>query len=107
MKEKIQKNKWLFKQFTIINRTAMTVYGAIQGGIGMNFYNCHSEYENGVFGWVKESRAFETALEIYEQYTANDAWDIISQLEDEFEDDLKTILYEEISEYENELCDVQ
>lgn len=107
MEEKIKKNKWLFKQFTIINRTAMIVYGAIQGGIGNNFYNCYCEYENGVFGWVKESRAFETALEVYEHYTANDAWDIISQLEDEFGDELKTISYEQISHYENELCDVE
>lgn len=105
MKDKVLKNKWLFKQFAIINRTAMFVYGVVQGGIGSNFYNCHLEYEYGVFGWVKESRSFETAMEIYEFYSANDSWDIISQLEDIFGDELKTITYKEITEFENELCD--
>jgi hypothetical protein len=105
MKEKISKNKWLFKQFTIINRTAMSVYNAVQGGVGMNFYGCYCEFEDGVFGWIKESKSFETALEIYEQYTSNDAWDTISQLEDIFGDDLKTISYEEISELEIELSE--
>lgn len=104
MEEIIKKNKWLFKQFTIMNRTAASVYDAIQGGIGMNFYKCHTEYENGVFGWVKESRAFITAIEIYEQYTANDGWDIINQLEVEFGDELLNIEYDEISKWENELA---
>lgn len=107
MKEKIEKNKWLFKQFTIINRTANIVYGAIQGGIGMNLYNAHSEYERGVFGWVKEHRSFETAMQIYEQYTENDGWDIIEQLDDTFGDDLKTISYDDISKYEIELADYE
>lgn len=107
MEEKIKTNKWLFKQFTIINRTATTVYGAIQGGIDMNFYKCHTEYENGVFGWVKESRAFNTAIEIYEQYSANDGWDIINQLEDEFGEDLINIEFEEIAKWERELADFE
>jgi DNA replication protein DnaD len=104
MKEIIEKNKWLFKQFTMMNRTATSVYGAIQGGIDLNFYKCYTEYENGVFGWVKESRAFNTAVEIYEQYTANDGWDIINQLEVEFGDELLNIEYDEISKWENELA---
>ncbi len=90
-----------------MNRTAMSVYGAVQGGVGMNFYSCHMEFEDGVFGWVKESTSFNVALEIYEQYTSNDAWDILSQLEEIFGDDLKTISYEEISELENELANVE
>ncbi len=105
MKEIIQNNKWLFKQFTIINRTAMSVYSAIQGGVGANFYFCYLEYENGVFGWVKESAAFLTALEIYNQYTGNEAWDIVSELEDLLGEDLKNMAYEDIAEYENELMD--
>jgi len=107
MKEKIEKNKWLFKQFTMINRTAMSIYEAVQGGVGMNFYSCHCEYENGVFGWVKESRAFQIGLEIYEQYTSNDGWEIISELERIFEEELANISYEEISELEIELRDVE
>ena len=105
MEEKIKNNKWLFKQFTIINRTAIAVYGAIQGGIDMNFFKCYSEYQDGVFGWIKENRAFETAILIYEQYSANDGWDIVSQLEEEFGDDLLNIEYAEIAKWENELAD--
>jgi len=105
VREKIDKNKWLFKQFTIINRTATSVYSAIQGGIDMNFYKCYTEYENGVFGWIKESRAFYTAIEIYDQYTSSDGWDIMNQLEDEFGDELVNMEYAEISKWENELIE--
>lgn len=105
MEEKIKNNKWLFKQFTIINITATTVYTAIQGGIDMNFYKCYAEYENGVFGWLKEKRAFETAILIYEQYTANDGWDIVNQIEEAFGDDLINIEFEEIEKWEIALAD--
>lgn len=107
MKDKIEKNKWLFKQFTIINRTATIVYNAIQGGIDMNFYTCHTEYENGVYGWIKEHKTFNTAIEVYEQYTANDGWDIINQLEDIFGDDLINIEYDEIFKWEKELQEIE
>lgn len=103
MKDKIYKNKWLFKQFTIINRTAAYVYGAVQGGNNMNFYKAYSEYQNGVFGWIKECKSFETGLDIYEYYTSNDAWDVISQLEDEFGDELCEMSYDDICKYEYEL----
>ena len=106
MENKINKKKWLFKQFTMINRTASSVYGAIQDGIDMNFYQCYQEYQKGVFGWVKENTAFETAIEIYEQYTANDGWDIINQLEEEFGDDLAKIEYADIYKWEVELSEV-
>lgn len=107
MKEKIEKDKWLFKQFTLINRTATIVYEAIQGGIGMNFYKCYTEYESGVFGYIKEYKSFITAIDIYDKYTANDGWDIINQLADEFGDELANIEYEEISKWEKELSEVE
>jgi len=107
MEKLILENKWLFKQFTLINKTAMSVYGAVQGGEGQNFYLCYTEFENGVFGWVKESRSFETAIEIYDQYTANDGWDIVNQLVDVFGDYLTKITFEEIAKWEIELAEVE
>lgn len=107
MENKINKNKWLFKQFTLINRTAIFVYNAMQGGVDMNFYQCYIEYQDGVFGWVKEDRAFETAVEIYDQYTGNDGWDIINQLEDEFDGDLAKVEYSLIQKYEREFAELE
>ena len=110
MREKIYANnqiKWLFKQFTIINRTAIYVYSAVQGGLEQNFYNCYCEYEDGTFGWVKESNSFCTAIQIYDLYTANDGWDIIGQLEDLFEEDLKNITAEQIAIFEKELEEIE
>jgi hypothetical protein len=101
MEKLIKENEWLFKQFTIINRSATIIYSAIQGGIDMNFYQCYKEYQDGVFGYIKENTSFETAIEIYEQYTSNDGWDIINQLEEVFGDGLSEITYSEIVKWEN------
>ncbi len=107
MKDKIEQNKWIFKQFTIINRVAKMVYDAVQGGIDMNFYECYCEYENGRYGFIKEAKSFNKAVEIYEYITANDGWDIVNQLEDEFGDDIRKIKPDEILEWENKLSDVE
>ena len=105
MEQKIKENKWLFKQFTIIHRTAISVYSAIQNGNDTNLYHCYVEFQNDVFGWIKENTAFEKAIEIYEQYTANDGWDILNQLENVFGEDLATIEYADIEKWETELAD--
>ncbi len=94
-------NKYLLKPASQINSTAQLVYGAIQGGNELNFFLCNAEYENGRFGWVKENTAFETAIQIYEEYTANDGYDIVNEIREEFPDidtmdvaDLKKIFKE-------------
>lgn len=84
----------IFKNFYLINETAKSVYNAIQGGIDMNFYKCYNEYENGVFGWIKEKTSFETAIEIYEIFTSNDGWDVFN----DFEIEIPFVLEMEYSE---------
>lgn len=106
MKEKVfenENNKWLFRQFAIINKTAMFVYESVQGGKGQNFYACNMEENDGIYGWIKESFCFLKALEIYEYFTANESSDIISELEDVFGDELRSITYKQIVEIENEI----
>lgn len=89
MLEKVIKNnqtRFLFKEFVKINETAQMVYSAVQGGIDLNFLSCYKQYEDGTFGYVKEAGSFTTGMEIYENLTGNDGWDMISQAEDEFGD---------------------
>jgi len=103
-----KQNKWLFKQFTIINRTASIIYSAIQGGIDLNFYNCYKEYEDGKFGNIKENSAFETAITMYEYFTGNDAWDVIRDLEEAFgESTLSNLEYSTILKWEHTLVDFE
>jgi hypothetical protein len=105
MNKKIIDNKWRFKQFCLINKTAKLVYDAVQGGIAMNFYACFSEFESGVFGWTKEAHSFQAAILIYEEFTGNDAWDILSELEEIFGDELEKFSFEELVLIEKSLTD--
>ena len=83
-KQLIKENKWLFEQFIRINNTAQIIYAGIQnGGIDLNFFKCNQEYEDGRFGYIKENTAFETAIQIYEEYTSNDGWDNVCQIHNE------------------------
>lgn len=103
MKDLILQNKRLFLQFLRINRVAALVYNAMQGGIPMNFYKCYCEYNDGIFGWLKEYTAFNAAIEIHEEYTANEVWDDIAELEDTFGDYLRNVTPEEMQDLYNEL----
>ncbi len=104
----MENNKWNIKQFCIINLIAGKVYNAIQGGNDQNFYFCYKEYGNGIFGWIKEKTAFDTAIEIYEEMTANEAWDIIAQIdEDNGESFLEMLSVKEINEYRQKYQDVE
>ncbi len=99
------KDKYNLKQFVMINNIATHVYNAIQGGVPLNFYACFIEYENGVFGWKKEAVSFQTAIDIYEDITANEAWDIIHDLDED--DYLKKMTPQEIKKLEQELSDYE
>lgn len=77
------------------------VYDAIQGGIDQNFYQCHIEYEDGRFGNMKEHTAFCAAINIYDEYTANDGWELVGQFEDDLEG-LDKLEYKEIRAFEKE-----
>lgn len=104
MRKEVEEHKWAFKQFIKIQRTATYVYSGIQGGIDMNFYECYKQYENGIFGYVKERNSFMIAIDIYDYYTANEAWEIISEIEDELgEDYLASLSVEELKEIEKQL----
>lgn len=110
MKEKIEKSKHtkrLFKQFTIINRTASICYKHIQGGLDGNFYAYYKEYEGGRFGWIKEARAFECAVEVYENFTSNEAWDILNEIDDTFGEDLLQMTFNEIADWEEILEEIK
>ncbi len=67
-----------------INETAQLVYSAVQGGKGLNFFKCYNEYEEGVFGWIKEHNSFCVAINVYELYTANEGWDNYNDILEEF-----------------------
>ena len=98
--EKMDRNqRYLAKQASLINATAQSVYGAVQGGIDLNFFLCYEEYEDGVFGWKKEHVCFMTAIEIYENFTGNDGWDIYNQIMEEFES-IKLMQADEIKEWD-------
>jgi len=97
--------KWNFKQFAMINRTAGFVYNAVQGGNDLNFYNCQKEYDEGRFGWVKEVRSFDEAIEIYDYYTGNEGRDIIAECEESFGAELGILEYSDIVELERQLAD--
>lgn len=80
---KIIQNKWLFDAFIKMNNTACCVYQAAHNGVKQNFFHCYLEFENGVFGWIKEANSFRAAVFIDESYTMNDGWDVLSQVESE------------------------
>jgi hypothetical protein len=105
MDEIVKKNWWAFKQFTIINRTAQQVYSAVQGGVDLNFYGCYCEYENGRFGFIKESRSLSVAIEIYDNITANEGWEIINQVDAELDGKLSETPVETILEWEKQLAE--
>ncbi len=113
MKEKIFKTKQtkeLFRHFALMIQTAYEVYRAVQGGEAMNFYMCYKEYDTpteenkqGRYGWIKEHRCFERAVDIHAMFTASESWDLLEEIEDEFGEDLLELTYEEIVDYFNEI----
>lgn len=103
---KLQKHS--LKQFTMIHKIALMVYLNNYNGSHHNLYNSFKEYNNGVFGWIKEYKSFETAIQIYDEMTANEGMDILEELENELgEDFLSQMTYGQIKEHENDLADFE
>lgn len=107
MKQLNNQEKWLLKQFTIINRVGNSIYTRTHHGVPQNLYSCFVQYEKGVWGWMKESTCFEVAISIYDDLLSNDGFDIIGQLEEFMGDELKSMTYEEILEWEKKLSDIE
>lgn len=104
MKELNKEEKWMLKQFTIMNKIARIVYNKNYYGSPQNFYDCFVAYEDGVFGWIKEYNSFKTAIEIYDEMTNNDGLDIISNLGESIGDEeLRKMTAEDISNWYKEL----
>lgn len=100
--------KYLIKQFTIVNHIAYTIYQTMHNGTGQNFYYGYKEFEKGIFGWGKEASSFESAAEIYEYCYANEFWDIIQELEEEFgHEALVNLSFDEIEQLRKELADFE
>ena len=80
----ISKDKYFFLQFLKIQRIARIIHQGLHGGVDLNYYDCYCSYENdNVFGWVKEASSFQCAVQVYDEMTSNDGWDIISDYEND------------------------
>ena len=107
MQELNSHEKWMLKQFTIINSVANTIYTRTHHGVNQNLYSCFIEYENGVFGWIKEATCYQIAINVYDELLANEGLEIIGQLEEILGDELKNMTYDEIKEWERKLSDIE
>lgn len=91
------------KQFCLINKIAGMVNNHTNQCIPLNFYNCYWQYQNGGFCWVREANAFKIAVDIYDEFTSNDGWEIISDLNNY----IFNMTAEEILKHESELSDYE
>lgn len=107
--KKLNKHQmWLLKQFIVMHKVAYTIYTSMHHGSEQNLYKAYREYENGVFGWVKESNCFFVGVVIYDDLKANDGFDIINDLEDSLgEEYTSEMSYQDIVKWEEELQEIE
>jgi hypothetical protein len=83
-KKKIEENKFGFKCFVKLNNIANIIYEGVQGGgLPNNLYARNEDFLSGIVWWQKEAISYKLAIDVYEEMTANETSDILSDLEDE------------------------